>query len=403
MTVEDVAVPEVGGWCDPQFEVVGETFRRNFTERGEVGASFCVRLDGRDVVDLWGGIADPATGRNWERDSVCVVFSSTKGVLALIAHLMAQAGELDLSAPVIETWPEYGRAGKSGTTISMLLDHSAGVPVLRDPVKADALEDWDYMVARIEAETPWWEPGTKHGYHPLTFGFTVGEVLRRTAGMALGDIVRTRLAEPLNLDFWLGLPEEIEPRVAPIQPPTSRPGPSPFDTAMRRERGSIPNLFAFNSGDWTRTGFNTRKGHIAQIGAAGGITNARGLAGLYGPASRPGSGGPAGVEATTAARMGRTFQSGPDATLLIRTSFSQGFMLPVDNRADQGTDRSVLMGRGAFGHIGSGGSFGFADPGRGLSVGYAMNQQGPGLLGNARGDALVEALYAALGTPLTAG
>ncbi len=357
-------------------------------------------LDGRPVVDLWGGLADPATGDRWSRDTVCVVFSSTKGALALIAHLMAQGGELDLAAPVVETWPEYGTSGKSGTTVSMLLDHSAGVPVLRDPVKADALEDWDYMVARIEAETPWWEPGSKHGYHPLTFGFTVGEVLRRTAGMDLGDIVRTRLAEPLGLDFWLGLPAEIESRVAPIQPATSRPGPSAFDTAMRRDRGSIPNLFAFNSGAWPRTGFNTRAGHVAQIGAAGAITNARGLAGLYGPASRPGATGPVRIESATAARMGRTFQAGDDATLLIPTRFSQGLMLPVDNRAGHGPGASVLMGRGAFGHVGSGGSFGFADPERGLSVGYAMNQQGPGLLGNARGEALVEALYRALGTPL---
>ncbi len=400
MTAGESAAPAVGGWCDPGFEAVSETFRRNFTERGEVGAAFCVLLDGRPVIDLWGGIADPATGRTWEQDSVCVVFSSTKGALALIAHLMAQAGELDLAAPVVEIWPEYGRAGKGGTTISMLLDHSAGVPVLRDPVKADALEDWDYMVARIEAETPWWEPGSRHGYHPLTFGFTVGEVLRRTAGMELGDIIRTRLAEPLGLDFWLGLPEEIEPRVAPVQPATSRPPRSAFDTAMRRDRGSIPNLFAFNSGAWTRTGFNTRAGHLAQIGAAGGITNARGLAGLYAPAARPGTGGPVRLETATVARMGRTFQQGLDATLLIPTSFSQGFMLPVDNRADYGTGSSAVMGSGAFGHIGSGGSFGFADPGRGLSVGYAMNQQGPGLLGNARGDALVESLYAALGMPL---
>ena len=377
-----------------------EEFRRNLTERGEIGASFCVLLDGEPVVDLWGGVADPGTGASWGRDTVCVVFSSTKGALAMVAHLLVQAGELDLSAPVVDIWPEYGQAGKSGTTISMLLDHSAGVPVLREPVKEDALQDRAYMVARIEAETPWWEPGSRHGYHPLTFGFTVGEILRRTTGLELGEIVATWLREPLGLDFWLGLPAEIEPRVAPIQRATTRPAPSEFDTAMRRERGSIPNLFAFNSGAWTRTGFNTRAGHVAQIGAAGGIGNARGLAGLYAPAARPGRAGPITVEPATAVRMSRELQAGPDATLLIPTRFSAGFMLPVDNRARYGAGCSVLMGPAAFGHIGSGGSFGFADPDHGLSVGYAMNQQGPGLLGNDRGEALVEALYRALGSPL---
>ena len=357
-------------------------------------------VDGQPVVDIWGGTADPVSGSPWEQDTVCVVFSSTKGALAMIAHLMAQAGELDLDAPVVEIWPAYGQAGKAGTTVSMLLDHSAGVPVLRQPVKDDALYDWDYMVARIEAEKPWWEPGTRHGYHPLTFGFTVGEVLRRVTGMQLGDIIRTQLAEPLGIDFWLGLPESAEPRVAPIQSPTSRPGRSAFDSAMRRDRGSIQNLFVFNSGTWPRDGVNTRAGHLAQIGAAGGITNARGLAGLYAPASRPGSPGAVIVEPATAERMGSAFQSGEDATLLLPTAFSQGFMLPVDNRASSGRGSSVLFGPRAFGHLGSGGSFGFADPHNGVSVGYAMNQQGPGLLGNDRGDALVEALYAALGAPL---
>ncbi|MET3807615.1 CubicO group peptidase (beta-lactamase class C family) [Nakamurella sp. UYEF19] len=358
-----------------------------------------VRLRGEAVVDLWGGLADPATGRGWERDTVCVVFSSTKGALALLAHLMATSGELDLSWPVSKIWPEYAQAGKGGTTVSMLLDHSAGVPVLRDPVKDDALLDWDYMVGRLEAETPWWEPGTVHGYHPLTFGFTVGEVLRRVGGMDLGDLLRTRLAEPLGLDFWLGLPAEIEPRVAPILPATSRPDPSPFQTAVRHERGSIPNLFAFNSGTWPRTGFNSRAGHLAQIGAAGGITNGRGLSGLYAAAAVPGE-GPLPFDRITLAQMAQPFRKGDDRTLLVPTRFSQGFMLAVDNRAGFGQGCSVRMGPQAFGHIGSGGSFGFADPEHGLSVGYAMNQQGSGLLGNERGEALVEQIYSSLGAPL---
>lgn len=378
-----------------------EEFRRNFAERGEVGASLCVLVDGQPVIDVWGGVADPSTGARWDRDTVCVVFSCTKGALAMIAHLMAQAGELDLAAPVIEIWPEYGRSGKAATTVTMLLDHSAGVPVLRDPVKDDGLEDWDYMVARIEAEEPWWKPGSRHGYHPLTFGFTVGEVLRRRTGMPLGEIVRTRLAEPLGIDFWLGLPEDVEPRVAPIQRATSRPAPGAFDTAMRRDRGSISNLFAFNSGMWPRGGYNTRAGHVAQIGAAGGITNGRGLAGLYAPAACPGKVGPITIDPATAAQMGTGFQQGPDMTLLVPTAFSQGFMLPVDNRREHGPGTSVLMGRHAFGHIGSGGSFGFADPQHAMSVGYAMNQQGPGVLGNDRGEALVQALYAALGAMTT--
>lgn len=381
-----------GGTVDPQFAAVAEEFERNFTERGEVGASACVMVDGRAVVDVWGGIADPLTGRRWGRDTVCVVFSCTKGALSMIAHLMVQHGELDLDARVAELWPEYAQAGKEATTVSMLLDHSAGVPVLRAPVKDDALEDWAYMVARIEAEEPFWTPGTRHGYHALTFGFTVGEVLRRVGGADLGQLIRTHLAEPLELDFWLGLPESVEPRVAPIQLPRTRPAPSAFDTAVRKQRGSIANLFAFNSGTWPRTGVNTRAGHQALIGAAGGITNGRGLAGLYASVAQPTDL----FRSDTVERMARTSRAGMDETLLLPTRFSEGFMLAMDNRATYGPDSSVLMGAQAFGHCGSGGSIGFADPAHGLSFGYAMNQHGPGLLLDARGVALVEALYACL-------
>ncbi|MBI3197487.1 MAG: beta-lactamase family protein [Rhodospirillales bacterium] len=394
----------IEGTCKPGFERVAETFRKNFETNGEIGASVCLTVGGETVVDLWGGVAEPKSGTPWKQDTVSIVFSCTKGATALCAHMLASRGQLDLDAPVVELWPEFGRHGKQGVTTRMMLDHSAGVPALRAKVKDDGPYDWTYMTGRLADEEPFWVPGTRNGYHGVTFGWTVGEMVRRASGKSLGTFFQEEVAKPLGLDFWIGLPEEIEPRVAPVLPHVYRPEDmkTPFLQDLATNRQSTAALFFFNIGAFMGGGANTRAGHAAEIGAANGITNARGLAGMYAPLA---NGGGKLVDGKTLARMGEvSMATHDDATLRIPTRFALGFMKSMDNRKRSlgaklfGEDcDSVILGSAAFGHVGAGGSLGFADPAAGLSFGYTMNRMGPGLLMNGRSQPLVDAAYLSLG------
>ncbi|CAN5677770.1 serine hydrolase domain-containing protein [soil metagenome] len=397
------------GTCKPGFERVAEAFQENFDAKGEVGASVCLTVGGETVVDLWGGTADQKAGTPWRRDTVGIVFSCTKGATALCAHVLASRGQLDIDAPVAELWPEFAVNGKEQVTLRMMLDHSAGVPAVRVKVKDSGPYEWDYMTGLLAAEAPFWVPGTRNGYHGFTFGWTVGEIVRRAAGTSLGTFFQNEIAKPLGLDFWIGLPEEIEPRVAPVIPYIYKAGEArtPFMTDLATNRESPAALFFLNVGAWRAGGANTRAGRAAEIGAANGITNARGLAGMYGPLANGGrmSNGKTLVDATTLTRMGEvSMATHDDATLRIPTRFALGFMKSMDNRKRSvgavlfGEDvDSVIMGSAAFGHVGAGGSLGFADPAAGLSFGYTMNRMGPGLLMNERGQALVDATYRSLG------
>lgn len=407
----EIAVPggTVQGTCDSRFAGVKDAFVENFHARGEVGASVCVTLDGKSVVDLWGGLADPTNRRPWVEDTVCVVFSCTKGATALTAHVAAARGVVDLDAPVTRLWPEFGAHGKDMVTLAQMLSHQSAVPALRDRLPAGAVLDWDIMVSRLAEEKPHWAPGTRNGYHGLTFGWTVGEPLRRATGKGLGTLFRELVADPLELDFWIGLPERHEPRVAPIigYRPDPKAKRAPFTEKLMNEPGSIPALFLFNSGGWWPNGSNSRAGRAAEIGAASGVTNGRGLAGMYRPLAQ---GGGDLVDRDGLARMSEVASAtGEDATLMIPTRFALGFMKSMDNRAWR-RDRalsvdedSVLLPADAFGHVGAGGSIGFAAPAARLSFGYAMNKQGPGLLLNTRGQALVDAALAAVGYHSNAG
>ena len=397
------------GACKPGFERVAEAFGKNFDQNGEIGGSVCLTVGGETVVDLWGGVADPKTQKPWTRDTVSVVYSCTKGATALCAHILASRGQLDLDAPVIALWPEFGQHGKDRVTTRMMLDHSAGVPALRAKVKPDGPYEWDYMTGRLAEEEPFWEPGTRNGYHGFTFGWTVGEMVRRVSGKSLGTFFQDEVAKPLGLDFWIGLPEEIEPLVAPMISHIYKAADAttPFLTDLRN-RQSVASLFFFNVGAWLPGGANTRAGHAAEIGAANGITNARGLAGMYAPLAQ---GGGKLVDAKTLARMAEvSMATHDDATLRIPTRFALGFMKSMDNRKRSiaatlwGEDcDSVILGSAAFGHVGAGGSLGFADPAAGLSFGYTMNKMGPGLLMNERGQALVDAAYLSMGYSNKAG
>jgi len=394
----------VQGTADPRFAAVRDEFERNFAERGEVGASVCVTVDGETVVDLWGGVANPETQAPWNKDTIGLVWSCTKGATALCAHVLAARGVIDLDAPVAQYWPEFAKGGKDGITVRMLLSHQAGLAALREPIPENGLCDWDAVVDALAAMEPLWEPGTRHGYHVLVSGHLVGEVVRRVTSHSLGTFFREEVAEPLGLDFWIGLPEEHETRVAPdisADPPAPGQPVAQFFTAAMTDPTSIPGMVFWNSGGLLLPGaVNTRQVHAAEIPSANGITNARGLAGMYRPLATGGEfSGVRLVPEDAIPAMGAVSAAvAKDATMLVPTRWATGFMKGVDNhRQPPGQNDSVVLSEEAFGHLGRGGSLGFADPRARLSFGYTMNRLGGGIGLEDRGQALVDAVYRALG------
>lgn len=383
----------ISGTCQDRFAAVRHAFETNFAECGEVGASLCLTVDGETVVDLWGGVTAGGDGTPWEPDTLVTVFSSTKGATALAAHTLVDRGRLDLAAPVGDLWPAFATAGKETATVRMMLDHTVGVPAWRERLEKGEIYDWDRMVARCEAEPAFWEPGTRQGYHMMSFGWLVGELVRRVDGRSLGTFIRQEVCEPAGADFWLGLPESEEHRVTKVIPYNPDPAnPSAFTRALRADRGGIGALALLNQGGFNP---NSRAAHAAEIGGGGGVSSARGLAHLY---RRFATGEAAGPD-TLAAMATVTAATECDATLGLATRFSPGFMCSMDNRrrpAGLDTDSAVLSAT-AFGHVGAGGSIGFADPAERLSMGYVMNRMGPGILLNERGQRLVDAVYTCLG------
>jgi CubicO group peptidase (beta-lactamase class C family) len=390
----------IQGECEPGFEGVAEAFLENFESRGEVGAGLCISVEGRRVVDLYGGQrADAEDAPTWDEDTISIIFSCTKAATALCAHMLIDRGEMDLHAKVTEYWPEFGQNGKQDATVLMMLNHSVGLPALRDPVKPGGYCDWDYMVERLAAEEPFWKPGTRNGYHMISFGWTVGELVRRVSGRSLGTFFREEIAEPLSLDFFIGLPESEESRVARMIPwtPSGAEEMTPFTQALLADPKSISFLSLLNSGGYAP---DDRASHAAEIGGGGGITNARGLAGMYEPLASGGEfGGVRLLSSDAIARMSAvSMATQEDATLLMPTRFAQGFMRSMDNRHRPGGHmETMIIGREAFGHGGAGGSLGMADPECGLAFGYSMNKMGAGILLNERGQTLVDATYRTLG------
>lgn len=394
----------VEGTCDPRFGDVREVFVENFEARGEVGASLAITLEGRTVVDLWGG-QKAEGGEPWTRDTLCVVFSCTKGASALCAHMAADRGLLDFDAPVTRYWPGFAQGGKEAARVSMMLDHSVGLPSLRGALKDGAFYDYDYMVAALEREEAFWKPGTRNGYHGITSAWTVGEMVRRSTGRRMGRFLHEEVTGPLGVDFWMGLPEAHEPRVAPMiaAPVDDAARTSRMALAMRADPTGPTALFLTNMAGFSA---NSRAARAAEIGSATGVSNGAGLAGLYAPLANGGElNGVRLVGADTLARMGRvSVATHEDATLMIPTRFSPGFMKSMDNRALENTANcSAILSEAAFGHVGAGGSIGFADPECRMSFGYAMNRMGQGILLNDRGQGLIDAAYRSLGYRSDAG
>lgn len=391
----------LNGTCAPQFEAVRQEFERNFSERSEVGAAVSITLDGETVVDLWGGVADPATGSAWDRDTVTTVFSSTKGIAAICAHVCIDRGLLDVNAPVAHYWPEFAAAGKADIPVRLLLSHQAGLPMWEQDVPAGGLYDWEWATAALAAQAPAWHPGAAQGYHPITIGFLVGELVRRVSGLTVGTFLQKEVAGPLGADAWIGLPEEIEPRVAPV---TMFDHTQSADVPLLgRIAGADLEHFrsrAFlNEGGYLHGEYNSRAAHEAEIPAVNGITNARGLARLYAPLALDGSVDGIRVVRSESLPLMRHPQAVAafDQVFTTHSAYTVGFSKSWDNRHLDEPGVSVIFGESAFGTPGGGGSIGFADPQARMSFGYVMNSHGPNTGLNERGQSLVDTAYRCAG------
>ena len=386
----------IDGWAAPGFEGVRLAFEKNFAEGLEVGAAFSAYHRGQLVADVWGGLADPATGRPWERDTTILVFSTTKGATAICAHKLAQEGRLDIDAPVASYWPEFAQEGKGDIPVRYLLSHRAGLAWVDEPLTLEEALAWDPMIHALERQKPSWEPGTVHGYHAITYGYLVGEVVRRITGRTIGTYFREEIARPLGLDFWIGTPESEEPRVANLV--GSLTGGLESAELDDETRASIMALMGPDSimgkalsggGAFAADGiWNTRAVHAAEVPAAAGVSDARSIARLYAACV----GEVDGVRLLTPERVAIASKQetvGPNTVLMgFDLQFGLGFIVP--------SSLVQLGGPKSFGHFGAGGSVGWADPEAEFGFGYVMSKMDLGLAGDQRSTRLVNACYAAI-------
>jgi CubicO group peptidase (beta-lactamase class C family) len=385
------ALVDIHGRCDPRFAAVAQVFEENFRLRDEVGAAVAVTWHNEPVVDLWAGHADQGRSAPWQRDTLVNVYSTTKGITAICAHRLVDEGRLDLDAPVARYWPEFAQNGKEAIPVRWLLSHRCGLPAVRELLPGEALYDWDAMTAALAAEPPWWTPGEKHGYEAITFGWLVGEVVRRIAGKSLGAYLRDEIAAPLGLDFHVGLPDAEHGRVAEMSLlPPAPPGEEGLELAeiiVGDPEGMSAR--AFINPPSMALGVNYAEFRRAELPGVNGHGTARALARLYGALAAGGEVDGVRVLSRQAIERCRSEQSrGPDAVLLIETRFGLGFMLPQDR-----PEARFGPNPGAFGHPGAGGSLAFADPEGGIGFAYVMNRMGPHILLDPRAIALVGAVY----------
>ena len=369
----------VQGFVAAGFEPVQRAFSANFERHGEVGAACCIHLHGRPVVDIWGGVTKPGGDQPYTGDTLQMVMSSTKGVVAIAAHMLAQEGRLDLDAPVTEYWPEFAAEGKEDMPVRWLFSHRAGLAAIDRPLTLADVLAWNPVTDALAAQRPLWEPNSIHGYHVGTYGWLAGEVIRRISGLTPGRFVAERIAAPLKLDLYIGLPRDLNSRVAdmiPAPPPTS---PDPFLARLLDPTTLMHRAFA--NPLLAPSVYNEPDFRAAEVPAANGITTARSLSTLY-AACIGELDGVRLLEPGTLASASRTQSQGPDHVLGYETHYGTGFQLPFPFRP--------MAGGGSFGHYGMGGSVGFAHPGLDFSFGYVMNQMLPSGQVDPRTKALID-------------
>jgi CubicO group peptidase (beta-lactamase class C family) len=381
-----VDVP-VSGHCDARFLAVREEFARNFAERGEVGAAVCIVVDGTTVVDLVGGWADPAARAPWRHDTLVDFYSVGKAFVALLALQLVDAGLVALDDPLATVWPEFAAEGKEGATLRHALCHRAGVPAIREPLTNDDLWDWDRMAGALAATAPWWEPGTRHAYHTNTYGHLVGEVVRRVGGDHCGRRLAA-LVGPLGADLYVGVPPMEQHRCAEVLFDSSGP-PADLqaileDPALEAD-ARMELLSYFNPPGYSSMGVaNTAAWRGAEVPSTNGHGSARGVARVYAALLQPGRL----LSADLLAEATSAQSEGYCPILHEHVTFGLGFKPTVPRR-------SFGPNPGSFGHFGTGGAVGFADPVGGVALGYVMNHVIPRWQ-STRNRSLIDALYASL-------
>lgn len=379
-----MASGSVQGTVDPRFAGVRAAFEANLASGADVGAAVCVTQDGETLVDLWGGYADPAKSRAWDRDTIVNVYSTTKTMTALCALILADRGELDFDAPVARYWPEFAAAGKAAITVGQLMAHSAGMSAWREPITKADFYDWEKATSLLAAQAPLWEPGTQPGYHAITQGYLVGEVVRRITGRTLGTFFRQEVAEPLGADFHIGLPASEDDRVAELIPPP--PGQGAGDGAGQSE---IQGLTFNNPGiDVAET--RTRAWRGAEIPAAGGTGNARSVAEIHTILANGGVAKGKRFLSEAGARKALELQiEGTDLVMGGPARFGLGFglaggVVPLPN------PNTIFWG-------GYGGSLVIIDMDARTTIAFAMNKMAGTTTGDMRALGLAMASWQALG------
>ncbi|MDF3310579.1 serine hydrolase [Rhodococcus sp. T2V] len=391
----------IDGTCASGFELVKHAFEENFRERGEVGASLAIYVDGQPVVDLWGGLA--ADDQRWRAHTATLVYSATKGVSSVLVHLLADRGLIGLDKAVADYWPEFGVAGKDQITVRQLLSHQAGLPYLEPFLTRDELFAGKPAATALASQTPIWEPGTGHGYHALTFGWLVGEMVARVTGETFGSVLAREVAAPLGLDLWVGVPDVSKIDYAPLRnaiPDSSAQSPAhndpEFAAAMSKILAAIADPNSTFSRTFTANGelptpdattWNDPRALAMEQPAASAVTNGRSLARLYAACVAPVDGirllSDDAVEAAAEEQV-----NGPDLVAILPSRIGVGFQLD-----DPGTP---LLTAGSFGHPGAGGALGFADREHKVGFGYAQNQLGTGITSDPRTTAVIDALRRSL-------
>jgi len=375
---------EISGTCDVRFEAVRRALRENFTDRHELGAAVAVIVDGRTVVELWGGWADAARSRAWRRDTVVNVFSLGKALAGLCVLIAASRGLVALDDPVARGWPEFAASGKEAVTVREVLSHRAGLAAIAADLPEGSLYDWDRVSAAIAEQEPWWTPGTAHGYHVHTFGFLAGEILRRATGERIGSFLRREVARTLGAEVSFGLAREDRGRraefVFDLDNASGDQRLRALTATRLRERAYLNPPGATGLGT-----VNTSAWQAAELPSANLHAGALGIARVYDALlGDPPSIIDAGLlrEATAEAAVGE------DLVLGRRSRFGLGFQLSQP-------ERPMGPNPGSFGHFGNGGSLAFADPEAQVAFAYVMNRGGPQWQ-DPRNRALIDAVYGAL-------
>jgi CubicO group peptidase (beta-lactamase class C family) len=382
--------PPLAGRCDARFQRVRDAFRENFERHGEIGAACCVYVEGRPVVDLWGGHADASLRRPWQPDTLVNHYSLGKPFAALALLQLVDAGALGLDDPVARTWPDFARKESESTTLRHVLCHRAGLPAVRDRLPAEAVFDWDRMCDALARTRPWWEPGTRHAYHTNTYGFLVGELVRRATGTSFSERLRTHVAGPVDADVHCGLASRDLARCADVVWQSEVRAPDWSFFARQPEERRMVLLGYMNPPTFSGVGVvNSREWRTAQVPSTNGHATARGVARVYAALAAGGAReGARLLSSDLLAEAARCQSEGWCPVLEREVSFGLGFQIPRP-------DRPLGPHLGTFCHYGTGGSLGFADPEARVGFGYVMNRVIPRWRSPCN-RALVAALYDSL-------